>query len=510
MNRWTWLVALVALAACTAPEVTERYRAEQAFFGVDRQLVMLRRAGEPIPTELYRGFAAEYEAVARAIPQREDPGLREIEGRAWLRAAECRFAIVDSTRAELILATAARRFADIDFVTGEVSLALGRVNEHHGEYRTAIHYYEDVVGRVAPDPGPDPKNPPSPDAPPEEETADDFVLRLPLHMARLAARDTTVVDPERFYEDARSYYETRLEDPSPFVRIESTLLLGEVLADRGAWDEASRTVDAIEGRIPGIVLSRHENADARLASVGYQVQALCFGTADADSVRGLVERLIRDYPHGDYAPAALFAMANCAQQRGRTREAHQDLARLVRDYPTAPVVAEAQLLRARIYARAGDWRNALRTLRSLPLEFPTSDAALRAPLEVAAYYRNQGDAAGERDALARAERRYLEVLERYPEGEHSFETREKLVTVYDLQGRQSNALDEVLAMCDEVASPAQRPALLFDAARRAELQLREPARAAVLYQRLADEFPDTRLGRAALREVHRILNAQEK
>jgi tetratricopeptide (TPR) repeat protein len=276
------------------------------------------------------------------------------------------------------------------------------------------------------------------------------------------------------------------------------------------WREASRTVDAIEGRIPGIVLSRHENAEARLASVSYQIHALQFGEADRDSVRALVEGLVQDYPYGDYAPAGLFEMARCEERLGNVDEAHHDLARLVRDYPTAPVVPEAQLLRARLFVRDGDWRSARRTLRALPLEFPTSDAALRAPLEIASHYRNNGDVAGEQEALVRAERRYREILERYPRGEHSYAVREKLVNVHELQGRNRQAIEDLLAMCDEVARPAQRPALLFAAARRAELHLTEPARAATIYRRLADEFPDTRLGKAAVRELHRFTDTQGK
>lgn len=286
------------------------------------------------------------------------------------------------------------------------------------------------------------------------------------------------------------------------------MLLGEVLADRGRWREASTTVDAIEGRIPGLVLSRIENADARLASVSYQVQALEFGEAETDSVRQLVEELVRDYRYGDYAPSALFALARCMFRLGQDELTHEYVARLVRDYPTAPVVPEAQLLRARTWVRQGNWRDAQRTLLALPLEFPTSEAALRAPIEVAAHNRRTGDGPGALRALERAESQYREILERYPEGPHSYAIHEKLVTVLDLQGRSGEALDEVLAMCEGVARPTQRPGLLMAAARRAELQLGEPARAILLYQKLADDFPDTRIGRAALRDVHRLAGAQ--
>lgn len=510
MRRWTIIALAFAAAACSAPEITERYVAERAIFRVERHLRNLRDEGEPADPRRLAELAIDFESVALAVPDRGSDALREIEARAWMRAAECHFDLVDSLRAEFILANVAANFADLPHIFGEVSYQLGRVTERHGQYRATIGHYRDVIELVAPDPGPDPRSPPDPEARPEEKTADDFVLGLPLYIARLAVRDTTVTDAVPFYEAARLYYSDRTDDTSPFVRIESAVLLAEVLADRGEWDQASTTLDLIEDRIPGIVMTRVEPADVRLASFEYQVRARRFGVATADSVRWLLERLINDYSYGDTAPSALLAMANCAYELGEGKEAHHDLARLVRDYPTAPAVPEGQLLRARLYADGQSWRDARRVLQALPLEFPTSDAALRAPLEIAAYYRGIGDFEGERNALVRAAERYREILHRYPRGPHTFTTRGNLVTVFDLQGRYAEAVDELIAICDETALPAQRPGLLFAAARRAETHLADPARAAGIMDRLADEFPDTRLGRAAVRDARRLRLAQEQ
>jgi outer membrane protein assembly factor BamD (BamD/ComL family) len=256
-------------------------------------------------------------------------------------------------------------------------------------------------------------------------------------------------------------------------------------------------------------MTRFEPSDVRLASFVDQVQALRYGEASADSVRGLLESLINEYPHGDVAPVALFSMAKCAYELGDDVQAHRDLARLVRNYPTAPVIPEGQLLRAQMYADEGNMRDAQRTLRALPLEFPTSPAALRAPLEVAAHYRNLGDAAGERHALTRAEQRYREILERYPRGPHGLTTRSNLVTVLTMLGRNAEAVDELLAMCDGIAPRAQQPVLLSAAAQKAETVLADTERAARIYERLAEEFPHTRLGRAAVRDARRLTEANK-
>ena len=59
-------------------------------------------------------------------------------------------------------------------------------------------------------------------------------------------------------------------------------------------------------------------------------------------------------------------------------------------------------------------------------------------------------------------------------------------------------------VCERAAAPDQRPGLLFEAARRAEIELGDRDRAATILERVASEYPETRLGRNAVREAARL------
>lgn len=501
--RWI-VVAAVLVAGCASGDLADRYRAERALYHIEAPFVRLKLEEKITERRQWRQYAAAFEAIAVQIPARQDSTLRVVEGRAWMRAAECHFAALDSGRAELLLANLAASDADLPPVFGEVSLLLGRNAEREGQYLSALGHYRDVVEVVAPDPGPDPTEYRDPDALPEEETANDFVLALPLRMARLAARDTTLADPGLYYARAREYYGARVDDPSPFVRVESNALLAETEADQGEFARAVQILRELERHIPYVVRPRRAPEDVRLQAFGYVVQSWVFGRADADSAGTALEELLADYPVGTTGADALLTFAKAADRLGRHRQALEVLDRLRRDHPTATVVPEAELLRARIEENQGDWLEAQQTLRTLSREFPTSRPALRAPLEIAAHHRRTGDPVGEAEALDRAEQTYREVMVRYPGGAHSFFLHEMLVQTLTLQGRDLDAIEELIAMCDGVAAPAQRPALLVDAARRAETRLGQPARAADILERVAEEFPDTRIGRWSLRHARRL------
>jgi hypothetical protein len=144
------LLALLLVAGCAAPEVTELYLTERDFFNVERRLFSLRDEGEPYDTRVLRELAADFETVALTIPKGGPTELRRIEGRAWLRATQCHFDAVDSSRAELILSKLAREFDDLPSILGELSYQLGQTAELHGDYREAIKQYRYTLALVPP------------------------------------------------------------------------------------------------------------------------------------------------------------------------------------------------------------------------------------------------------------------------------------------------------------------------------------------------------------------------
>ena len=501
------LLGTMLFAACSGEQVADRYRAERELFSVESGYLKFKRSDNAHDLSRLHNYAVDFEASAMHISSwsaTASTATREVEARAWLRAAECHFALLDSGRAELIVATLAANHADIPSVVGPVAWRQGRIAESQARYRAAILQYRVVAENVTPDPGPEPDEVFDPEAIPEEETVDDFVLNLPLRSTRIAALDTSFVDRGPLYEEAERYYKSFEDDASEFVRVEATRLLAATRADQGHWAEASLTLDSLEGTIPRYVYPATHPRQIRLASFRYQVRARDWGQCSDDSLRTLLDQLIRDYPRGSSAPAALLSIARSEARRGEVELALADLHRIRRDWPTSGVLPNAELLRGRLLERAGKRDDARRALQAIPLSFPTSKAALIAPLELASHYQTSGDRTGAMRALLRAEDHYRELLTRYPEGEHSMETHEKLVQTLTLMGRDSEAVDELLAMCDGEVPLAARPALLMDAARRAEDRLGQPARASEILDRLAEQFPNTRIGRQAVRKANRL------
>lgn len=505
MNR-ALLFFLLALAACSANDVSDRYRSERELFGVESRFKSMRKSSGMSDRQQLRELAAEFEAVVAGVPEGAPAALQLVEAEAWLRAAQCHQALGDSGRAELILASAVTRYKNLPLALGEISYRLGQVAEHHGHYREALAHYQNTMENIPPDPGPDP-DPDAivdPDAEPEEDRADDFVLDLPLRMARIAALDSTITDGPRYYDQARSWYSRMLDDDSPFVQVQAAVLLADTEADLGRWRAAWTILDELERSMPVVVRTEVRPADVRARSFGYRVRAWVWGAADGDSVRAALDGILEDYGRTSVAPAAIHAMARGLAETGDVPAAIALLERLHRDYPTATVLPDAELFHARLLAESGEWAEAERSLRALPRDYPTTMAALQAPLEIVAWHRRSGDDAAANAALVRAEREYRDTITRYPTGPHSFFTRRQLVRTLDLSGRPADALEELLALCNDIALPAQRPGLLFDAARRAEHELGEPARAFAILQRVAEEFPNTRTGRRAVREANRL------
>lgn len=505
--RWYLLGLAFVVAACNSEQVADRYRAERDVASVEFRYLKDKRGDRPLSATALRNYAEQFEAAAMKIAAWSatgTPAVQAAEGRAWLRAAECHFATLDSGRAELILATLAANHPDLPAVSGPVDYQRGLAAESRREYPKAIELYRRVVESVVPDPGPDPDEIFDPDAIPEEKTVDDFVLGLPLRSIRLALRDSSITDTGPLYADATYYYRGLLGDSSAFVRIEATRLLAEVEADEGNWRTASTLLDSLEHSIPLYASFHYPAWEIRFRSFEYQVKAHEWGQCTEDSLRTLLAVLVEDYPRGEAAPSAVFAVARSEASQGDLTRALTDLHRLRRDWPTSRVVPDAELLRGQLVNRSGDRVQARQILTALAREYPTSEAALLAPMELAAQCRSRGDLTGEQEALVAAESQYRAVLDRYPKGEHTLKTHELLVQTLTLLGQHGAAIDALLAMCKDPGARAAVPSLLLEAARRAETYLGDTGQAARLYEQVADEFPDTRVGRHSVRDVRRL------
>ena len=325
-----------------------------------------------------------------------------------------------------------------------------------------------------------------------------------MRVARLANRDSTVTDADVWHRKAKDYYRKHSKHVSGLIRVPAFWNLANLEADQSNLQEAIAILDALEDNIPGRVMPVLEPADVRLASFSYQVEAWTLGQLSRQSVADALDQLIEDYPMGRVAPEALIAMGRGAVALQEYELALTLFRRTSRDYPSSPAVPAAELARSRLLESLNRWDEARTPLRALPREFPTSTAALSAPLEAAAHFRRLSDPVAEAAALEEAKELYIDIRDRYPEGTHSIFVRECLIQTYSLLGEDAAAINEIIALCDGPAAAVQRPALLANAAQRAETELADLELAVNILERAGEEFPNTRVGQRSLRHASRL------
>ena len=460
----------------------------------------LRDEGEPADPRRLAELAIEFEAVALAVPDRGSDALREIEGRAWMRAAECHFELVDSVRAEIILANARRELRGPPAIFGEVSLPARprhraprsvsrRDRPLQRRRRTASHRTPGPDPKVSARPGSDRAGrenrgrlragPPPPHratrGPGHDGAPTGRMLRGGAPLLLRTEWTTVSIRPNRSGRPARG---------SP----------------GGPWQSGTRRrprCDLIEDRIPGDrdVAGTSPPKCASLRS-NTQIRACRFGGRNCRfGARARRETRSATTLTATTAPSALLAMANARTNSADRRSAPSTWRASCATTLRLPLCPKAQLLRARLYrgrTETGVMRE--RVLQAIATRVPDERCcATRAPGDRRLLSWHSGTApvnAHALDVRGRDTAKSSIATPRATQLHHPRKTRLGLRSPESAR----EAVNELLAMCDAVAQPAQRPGLLCAAASRTELQLGEPARAATIYQRLADEFPNTRLG----------------
>ena len=140
-------------------------------------------------------------------------------------------------------------------------------------------------------------------------------------------------------------------------------------------EEASVAVDdlkriyAAQGRLPELASFVNSVGGAPRIDPS-ELDAAAFRSAEDlyDSGAGSTVRLeayLRDYPSGQFAPQALYYLAESADAAGRRDEAIAHASRIIADHPHAEVAEDALLLRARNEAEAGRTAEALESYTML-------------------------------------------------------------------------------------------------------------------------------------------------
>lgn len=496
-------LALTAISCSTEYEVGRRYRAEQALSEADWEYRNYQIRPADVAEAQWQELARTYEGIAEQYTKpvgtvEADSTVLEtqvIAARALFSAARVYAQMGDSIRVEQIFETMATNYADVPQVAAEVSLAQAGIAERRRDFNQAAFLYQKVLETTEPIPG----------AP----NAAGAVLELPLRIARLRAVAAGVagIDPETgeptgeqldpvdrvpYYDDAKAYYEKRVRDHDRTrIQIESQAHLAEVYADTGDWHEATQSLRELERQLGRMEDPPRQPCEVRFAIAGIQSRT----GLPPDSARVTLTGLLEDYPDCPIAPQALAALASNAMQRNQLDEAIDYLDRIADEHEQeTDTAAQAILNKGRLLEQNDRWQEALEAFRTLRTEYPITQAALSAPLEIARHYDRIGDAEAEATALAQAERDYRDFISRYPPGPSSLFARERLAQTLVLQEKESEAIDVLIELGNELQGTRQGASTLIAAARMAYADLADTARAAAILDQVGKAYAEVDVG----------------
>lgn len=218
------------------------------------------------------------------------------------------------------------------------------------------------------------------------------------------------------------------------------------------------------------------------------------------------------HPNGSYERGAFFA------EQGKDLEAVAALESYIRFNPTDSLAAEAQYLKAMTYMEMGEYPLAAVEFQILRKDYPISDRVESALFQEGVAYLNQVGRV-QRDITGAYEARlhFLKFSQEYPNSEHMPEITAYMADISDLmvekrleqikiyqQLKRYDAvaitLDDVLA---EEAGSRLIPDVLWERAKVAE-RLEDPDTAADMYERLIDQYSDSRYGGRAAKALKKL------
>ncbi len=218
------------------------------------------------------------------------------------------------------------------------------------------------------------------------------------------------------------------------------------------------------------------------------------------------------YPTGSYDRGVFF------RDRGNHLQAVHELETFVRQNPTDSLAAQAQYLKALSYLELKEYPLAIVELQILRKDYPTSALIAESYFqEGVAQFQQVGRVERDISGVYKARERFDHYVLAYPDAPHAGEARQYLLKISDIiVQKQLNAaevfrhigqLDAVTMVLENVlkAEPSSglTDMVLLRLGKNYE-KLREPEKAAEVYQRLVTEFPDSHLRRQAERGLDRV------
>ena len=485
------VVSLVLLAAlvsgCGDDDLHVRYGAERHLWNAERARLELpgRPAGDGRDRWLalaqrYESIAGHYEsrAARHDVQAQFRAELRDVAARAWIRAADLYAATGDSLEGRELLTRLIERFRSLPRAL-EIHLRLGEIALVDADTASAVDHLR-RAWTIARD---------------STRTRHDH-LGLP---SRIAALSPGRRNPRSaVYTWARDEYHEILRRAPHAVRVEAALELAEMAFDFGDVAAATNVIE----RLTEPIRSRSKAAAGDLATMRraltLQIRAFGRGAIEAEDFQPNLEwALDRDARAG----RLLAVLGATLEKRGELDAALSVYRKIWTSYDDALWAPRAMLAVAGVHSRRQEWDKANVQLELLASRYSLSEAALAVPLTRALHLRRRGSDAAALAALAEAERRYEELIGRLPRGSYADRLRELLIETLERQGRYQEALTQRLAWADEAAGTMEELHRLLVTLRAARgYRIGEEA-ITPLARRIAERFPDTRVGRRMARRL---------
>jgi tetratricopeptide (TPR) repeat protein len=201
------------------------------------------------------------------------------------------------------------------------------------------------------------------------------------------------------------------------------------------------------------------------------------------------------------AGRTLTAVAGALRERGQLDRALAIYERIPERHDDAEWAPRALMSVARIHTQRGKWDQAFVSLKLLEARYALTAPALEVPLEIVALNRRRGERTEALEALLAAERTYRRLMDRFPPGNHSDHLLELLIETLERQGRYAEAHVERLVWIDRAAGSVEELHRLRASVEAARANLLGEELIEPLVRRMAERFPNTRLGRRA---AHRL------
>jgi tetratricopeptide (TPR) repeat protein len=481
-------VLLVALlSGCGDDDLHVRYEAERHLWNADD--ARFRLPGRPVGdgrdrwlalAERYESIAGHYESwTARHdvdAPFRSE--LRDVAGRAWIRAADLHTATGDSLEGRELLTRLIERFAGTPRAL-DVRLRLGDIALVDGDSASAVDHLRRAWSIAR-----------------DSTRARNDHIELP---GRIAGLSPVRRDPQStVYTWARDEYHTILRRARHATRVEAAIELADMALDFGDVDSA---MDVIE-RLTEPIRSRWNPAAGDLGTmrraVELQIRAFGNGAVEFEALRPNLDWTL---DHDSRPGRLLTTLGATLEERGELDRALSIYESIWTRYDDALWAPRAMLSAADIYSRRQEWDKALVQLELLESRYSLSEPALAVPLSRAEHLRRRGPDSAAITALEQAERRYEELMERLPRGSHADHLRELLIETLERRGRYREALAQRLAWIDDAAGTMEELHRLHTTLQSAREHRLDDEVVASIERRIADRFPDTRLGRRMARTL---------